>query len=379
MKFKKWNIAFLGLVFAVLIAVACANYFVDPFGYFAFQSGDYDKIDFPVDTTYMQRELKLEHVLHFSDNYDAYLLGGSKAGTYRPEKLQELDGYRYYNLYETGGSFYEYYLETKFLIENASPQKIIINISGGEVRFLLRDQKDVTYKLPAVLTGESKLLEIFDFLSKDIGESFSRLKERLTETKYYELTSTGERNLSRYYERVEKDWESFTQKYVLADFDAHMKTLFTKPRRAAYLDESLEYLRQIKNMCDQNGVELMVLVSPSFIGEMSEHESTYYREFLVDMALITDYWDFSGYHDIDMNPYNFYNEGHFYYEIADLVIDTINGTDSYPGFGVYVTKDNVIEHVEQRAADYERLQQEYLETGTIQLQGMEDASCLLKN
>ena len=32
MKFKKWNIAFLGLVFAVLIAVACANYFVDPFG-----------------------------------------------------------------------------------------------------------------------------------------------------------------------------------------------------------------------------------------------------------------------------------------------------------------------------------------------------------
>ena len=51
MKFKKWNIAFLGLVFAVLIAVACANYFVDPFGYFAFQSGDYDKIDFPVDTT----------------------------------------------------------------------------------------------------------------------------------------------------------------------------------------------------------------------------------------------------------------------------------------------------------------------------------------
>ncbi len=288
MKFKKWNIAFLGLVFAVLIAVACANYFVDPFGYFAFQSGDYDKIDFPVDTTYMQRELKLEHVLHFSDNYDAYLLGGSKAGTYRPEKLQELDGYRYYNLYETGGSFYEYYLETKFLIENASPKKIIINISGGEVRFLLRDQKDVTYKLPAVLTGESKLLEIFDFLSKDIGESFSRLKERLTETKYYELTSTGERNLSRYYERVEKDWESFTQKYVLADFDAHMKTLFTKPRRAAYLDESLEYLRQIKNMCDQNGVELMVLVSPSFIGEMSEHESTYYREFLVDMALITE-------------------------------------------------------------------------------------------
>ena len=126
-------------------------------------------------------------------------------------------------------------------------------------------------------------------------------------------------------------------------------------------------------------MELLVIVSPAFIGDLSIFESIYYWEFLVDISMITDYWDFSGYHDIDMNPYNFYNEGHFYYEIADLVIDTINGTDSYPGFGVYVTKDNVIEHVEQRAADYERLQQEYLETGTIQLQGMEDASCLLKN
>lgn len=378
MKFKKWNIAFLALVCAVLAFVAAANYFVDPFGYFAFQSGDYESIDFPVDTTYMQRELKAEHVLHFGDRYDAFLLGGSKAGTYQPEKLQEMDGYRYYNMYETGGSFYEYYLETKFLIEHANPKKIVVSVSGGETRFELRNQDDMTYKIPAIMTGESKFLEIIDFLFKDINESFSRFKERLGGTKYYELTATGERNLSKYYERVENDWEGFTQSSVLKPFDKHMNTLFTTNKPAAFLDGSLEYLRQIKEMCDANGVELMVIVAPSFIGEMSEHESSYYRDFLCEMALITDYWDFSGYHDIDLNPYNFYNEGHFYYEVADLIVDTINGTDSYPGFGFYVTKMNVAEHVAEREADYLRLQQEYNETGTIQLQGREDASCLLK-
>lgn len=378
MKFKKWNIAFLGLVFAVLIVVACTNYFVDPFGYFSFQSGDYDKVDFPVDTTYMQRELKAEHVLHFSDNYDAYLIGGSKAGSYRPEKLQELDGYRYYNMYEVGGSFYEYYLETKFLIEHANPKKIILSISGGETRFLERDQSDMTMKIPAIMTGDSKFLEIIDFLFKDIGESFDRLKERLTGKQYYELTATGERNLTRYYERVETDWDGFTQRSVLKPFASHMKTLFTTNRAAAYLDESLDYTRQMKELCDANGVELMVIVAPSFIGEMSEHESTYFHDFLNELALITDYWDFSGYHDIDLNPYNFYNEGHFYYEVADLIVDTINGVDSYPGFGFYVTKLNAAEHIAEREADYLRLQQEYEETGTIQLQGREDASCLLK-
>lgn len=377
-KFKKWNIAFLILVCAVLAGVAVTNYVVDPFGYFAFQSGDYEQIQFPVDTTYFQRELKAQHVLKFSENYDAYLLGGSKAGAYRTEKLQELDGYRYYSMYEAGGSFYEYELETAFLVKYANPKKIVLNISGGEVRFLKRNLEDMSCRIPAVMTGGSKWKETLDFLFMDIAESVDRLKERLGEKQYYELTTGGYRNLTKYYERVESDWEKFTGKYVLENFDRHMNTLFANNRNVDYYDESIRSIRNIKKMCDEAGVELLVIVAPSFIGEMSEHDSSGYWEFLDRIAFITDYWDFSGYHDIDRNPYNFYNEGHFYYEIADLMIDTINGTDSYPGFGVYVTKENVAQHLAGREADYMRLQQEYLETGTIKLQGREDESCLLK-
>ena len=376
--YRKWNTAFLVLICAVLAGVASLNYFVDPFGYFSFQSGDYEKIDFPVDTTYFQRELKAQHVLRFGEEYDAFLLGGSKAGSYRTEKLQELDGYCYYNMYELGGSFYEYELETAFLIEHASPKKIILNISGGEVRFLKRNQKDMTNQIPAVMTGESVFLETLDFLFKDVSEAFDRLWERMSDKPYYELTSGGNRNLEKYYERVEEDWEKFTQKYVLEAFDKHMKTLFANNRNVDYYDESIESIRNIKKMCDENGVELLVIVAPSFIGEMCEHDSEGYREFLNRIAWITDYWDFSGYHEIDLNPYNFYNEGHFYYEVADLMIDTMKGTDSYPGFGVFVTKENAAAHIAGREADYKRLQQEYLETGTIQLQGQEDESCLLK-
>ena len=132
-------------------------------------------------------------------------------------------------------------------------------------------------------------------------------------------------------------------------------------------------------MCDSSGVELMVIVAPSFISEMGKFESSYFRTYLNEIALITDYWDFSGFHDIDLNPYNFYNDGHFYYEVADLVIDTITGKDSYPGFGYYVTRENAAQHLAEREADYARLQEEYLETGTIRLLGQEDESCLVKS
>lgn len=378
MNYKKWNIAFLGLVCGVLLFVAAVNYFVDPFGYFAFQAGDYEAVDFPVDTTYYQRELKAQHVARYSDQYDAYLIGGSKAGSYRTEKLQELDGYRYYNMYEVGGNFYEYEMETAYLLEHAAPKKIVLNISGGEVRILQRDQNNITTKIPAVMTGASKPAEIVDFLFKDIGKSLDRMKERMGGKQYYELTPGGERNLNKYYEKVESDWDNFTAKSVLKPFNEHMKRLFTTNQAKPYFKECLQSLKNIKKMCDENGVELLVIVSPSFIGEMSEHDSTYYWDYLNEIALITDYWDFSGYTEINLNPYNYYNEGHFYYEMTDLMIDTMNGIDSYPGFGYYVTRENAAAHIAERKSDYERLQQEYHATGTIQLQGQEDESCLVK-
>ncbi|MDO5345254.1 MAG: hypothetical protein Q4E91_05875 [Lachnospiraceae bacterium] len=381
MNYKKWNLAFLCLVLAVFAVLASVNYFVDPFGYFSFQAGDYEAVDFPVDTTYYQRELKAQHVLHYSDNYDAYLIGGSKSGSYRVEKLQELDGYRYYSLYEAGGSFYEYELETEFLLKYADPKKIVLSISGGEVNYLKRNQEDITVKVPAILTGESRFLEMTDFLFMDITRSIDRLKERLNGKTYAELTPTGERNLSKYYQKIENgtDMEQYTREAVLDTFAARMKTLFTKDKEASYIEESLASLKRIKKMCDSSGVELMVIVAPSFISEMGKFESSYFRNYLNEIALVTDYWDFSGFHDIDLNPYNFYNDGHFYYEVADLVIDTITGKDSYPGFGCYVTKENAAQHLAEREADYERLQQEYLETGTIRLLGQEDESCLVKN
>lgn len=381
MNYKKWNVAFLCLVLAVFTVLASVNYVVDPFGYFSFQAGDYEAVDFPVDTTYYQRELKAQHVLHYSDNYDAYLIGGSKSGSYRAEKLQELDGYRYYSMYEAGGSFYEYELETEFLLKYANPKKILLSISGGEVNYLKRNQEDITVKVPAILTGESRFLEMIDFLFMDITRSIDRLKERLNGKSYAELTPTGERNLSKYYQKMENgtDMEEYTRNAVLDTFAARMKTLFTKDKEASYIEESLASLKRIKEMCDSSGVELMVIVAPSFISEMGKFESSYFRTYLNEIALITDYWDFSGFHDIDLNPYNFYNDGHFYYEVADLVIDTITGKDSYPGFGYYVTRENAAQHLAEREADYARLQEEYLETGTIRLLGQEDESCLVKS
>lgn len=379
MRYRRWNVAFLCWVLAVLLFVAAMNYFVDPYGYFSYQSGDYARI-YSASTSYFSRELKAEHVLHFAEDYDAFLLGGSKAGAFRAEKLQEMDGYRYYNMFQIHGNFYEYELMVKFLMAHADPKKIMITLSGGEVNSLLQDQESLSTKLPAVVTGGSKALEILDFLFKDVGESFAKFKARGFSTASYEGPTGGERDLSSYYPRTKDDaaWEQFTKKSVLGSFQNEIKRLFTRDKRSKYYQENLDALQRIKDLCDAHGTKLLVVVVPSFFSKYQSYDSTYYRDYLEDIARITDFWDFSGYNEITLNPYNFYDGTHFYYETADLIIDTIDGADSYPGFGQYVTRETAAEYVAGRQAQYEALRQEYQDTGTIRLQGMEDESCLVR-
>lgn len=379
-KFKRWNIAIISVVVCVVLFITGMNYFVDPFGYFHFKGGDYGSVDFQMTTEQYLRFFKAEHIKNFPDNYDAYIIGGSKTGSYRPEKFSEIDGYRYYNVWTSGGSVQNYYYYTKYILENTNAKKIIINLSGGEVRAFDRQNTDVTI-IPAQVTGQSVFLENLEFLFKDVSVAFDMLKEeREGKTPvYYGNPTTGERNLEKYYTARSENYEKFTQKYVLKKFDSHMNRLFAGTVANEAYEENLEALREMKRMCDEKGVEFELMLAPAFIGEMSEHDCEAYWDYMQELALITDYWDFSGYNDINLNPYNFYNEGHFFYEVSDLVVDTITGRNSYEGFGVYVTRENIYEHIQERKNDYERLRKEYMETGTIELNGYEDASNVVSN
>ena len=111
MNAKKWTISFVSLIALCLVVIMAANYFIDPFGYFRAQGGDC----YTLNERYYLREIKAQHLKNFSDQYDAYVIGGSKAGALRTEKLKELDGYNYYNCWQLSGNFQDYYYYTKFV------------------------------------------------------------------------------------------------------------------------------------------------------------------------------------------------------------------------------------------------------------------------
>lgn len=368
---KRWTISFAIIIIIVLTGIAVLNLVVDPYGYFDGIDGVNKNIH---DNSYI-RVFKANHIKKYGNNYDAYLIGGSKGGCYTSDKLKELDGYNYFNTFITCGNFQEYYIFAKYIVEQTDAKKIILNLSGFECLFDVRT--GLKQETPAILTDKSEMAEFISFLFKNPKLSIDEIRHSTATDRQNE---DGSRNLASYYEKHSKDPEKYVNEKVIYDLDKDMKLLFEKAstRTFSSFPNDINYLRKIVQLCKENNVELLVLNSPTPLTSRQDYESEVYWNFLAQVAQVTDFWDFTSYNDINLNPYNFYDDAHAFYEVNNFVIDTINGKASYEGFGKYITKDNVYDYLQERRKDFYELQKEYEETGTIKLGGYEDLSNLVK-
>lgn len=373
MSAKKWTISFVVIILLILTCVAFLNYFVDPYGYFDGLDGLNKNI---TDNKYI-RVLKGNHIKKYGDQYEGYVIGGSKAGGYTAKIMSKLDGYNYYNCFITMGNYEEYYIFVKHIIENSSTvKKIVLNLSGFECLFDVRE--GVLQETPAVLSGKNEAIEFTKFLFKNPKLSIEQLVNPPTD---YRQNDDGSRNLAGAYEEYLKEPNEYVRNNVLYDLDVDLEKLFNQvdTRTFTSFPNDINYLRQIVNLCKENNIELLVINSATPITSRQDYECQAYWNFLADVASVTDFWDFTSYNDINLNPYNFYDDAHPFYEVVELIIDTIAGTNSYDGFGFYVTKDNVHDYLQQRREDFFELKYEFEQTGSITLRTRTEESNLLRD
>lgn len=382
---KKWCIGFLCLILAALVVIMGTNYFVDPYGYFRSQSGDCYELD---ENDYL-RELKAEHIKHFSsahdvsdlsDKYDAYLIGGSKAGALRTEKLKELDGYNYYNCWVMSGNFQDYEAYTKFIVENTKAKKILLQISTSEIKQFDRESRGAIYETPAILSGESKAAEYITFLFKNLKLSYEELTD---DSPRYPCLETGERNLTKYYNYFNEkkgtdEYYNFLMKKKVDRFYKYLEK--GTPDKSEVTSQCIASLKRMKKMCDSHGVEFQVFFGSVFAGQMIGYEGDSLYNFMKEVVQVAgDVWCFNTYNDVAMNIYNYYDIAHYYYEIGDMMIDTMAGKPSkYPGFGILLNEDNVDQEIAKRRGHLKEWQEYYREHGTLPFQGVDDDSLVAK-
>jgi len=392
----KLSVVVFVLLFVLGIATfAGLNYFCDPYGYFAMRKGEVVLGSY--DANY-----KLQHVSVLknmpSDTFQGLVVGGSKAAVLSTDLLQHYTGKKYYMTNITYGNLQYYEQIIKYALKHQQIKHIVVHLSGLEV--YAEEPVEEDRYTPAELSGEARWKDDFHYLFLGVNEAIEMIASGEVNKEYGEVTRTRAQNtytnamqakekvagnVSQYYQAVNENdvstYENWARKYVTnlyGSFEARMGQLFQGNSPILLNKNSnIQAMQRIKNLCDAYGAELTIIMGSTFLGELVNYESAEYWDYIYQMVQINDVWDFSYYCDYNMNPFNFFNETHNLDTVAWNMVMNMYG-DRVNDYGQLLTKENVVEKLQERMEAYYRLQKEWKETGTIALKGYDDPSNISK-
>ena len=372
---RRWITGFLAIVLLSVVCYMAVCFRMNPEGYFTNVQGQpyYFKDDYA-------RAVKARYLLTHKDEIEGIVIGGSKCGAVDTDQMTEYTGLRYYNMYLNLGNFKDYLAFTKFLSQKVQVKEILLILSNYEVLAYDREYRGNNYHTPALFSGKWTDLAA-EFLSwmivdpKALMDSVTRSKKNPA---FADALVDGRRSRMSDIRSYNRDPDAFAQR-ILNDYEERLGLLFSGQIEdyTGVMKQNLEALRQMKEICEENGVNLRVVIGPSTMTERYRYETEDFYAYCKEIVQIMgEVWDFSDYNDINMNLYNYTDYLHYDVEVADLMVDTIYGRRSYEGFGQVLTMANVDTYLDQKRADFTELKTEYEQTGTVALKGRDDPGYL---
>lgn len=276
--------------------------------------------------------IKTKYVLEHKDEYDSYLFGSSRAGFMDVSKLPEGN---WYNLSYSEGLPKEQYETLKALISQGEvPERVYLSVDN--ISFLVD---------PAYHEGQ---------LYRQAYPYEGSMGEKLRFYANYLDTITTAESLS-VINGYNGDSEALQQRmYTTGCEDLTLDVIFDASNTKAYwadyyeprIDEAIDDIGLIVELCKEYDIQLTVFTNPLHIATYERAVGKGYLEFLMKLAEITPYYNFSGYNRISMNNEYYFETSHFTPEAGDIMMDIlVNGGDDHDiyaqGFGWYVTEENL--------------------------------------
>jgi peptidoglycan/xylan/chitin deacetylase (PgdA/CDA1 family) len=341
--FKKWISLFLVTIIISGALICGFNVLVDPFGIF----GDSLFNWYAYNMTQNPRAAKIVYLDKNHVNYDSYIIGCSKTGSYSTEILNEYyNGARFYNMLMYGGDMYDIELTAKYILDNYKVKNIVINMGHEETVRYNTQADEMKGNLHAKVDGSSQLAYYSKYIFANPSYSINKITSWL-EDEYLVNENDVFVPESGTYDKSVRDVERISGLDDFLSVYPSFKTVLKKERLDAK-DDCLGSIQRIKKMCDENDASFMLIISPIFHTEMDVYDKDQLEQFLTSLSQITDYWDFSGYNSISFDPRYFYDPYHFRNAVGDMALARIFGDDSKyvpEDFGQYVTAENIETHL----------------------------------
>ena len=272
--------------------------------------------------------IKTKYIINNPDKYRGFLFGSSRIGSIHVENIS---GMPFYNMAYSLGTPKENVDSVKTLIEeNVDVEMVIMGVDSMSYTFDWESHYTQGARAPYKYLADNPVaFANLYFNPSTVLQSLGILMSDGTIDGFDHFYDYG--------------WWCDYDRETTINWDQTYGSV--GPRN--YLDETLEDIREMRNVCESNGIDFILFVNPM-------HELTYkasvedadFLMFLEKLVYVSPYYNFSGLNDITTDNSNFIDASHYNAYIGDMIIDVIFDNARYDslysqGFGWYVTEENI--------------------------------------
>ncbi len=278
--------------------------------------------------------IKMTYILNNPDKFDTFVFGSSRVGNIHTNNIWEAKAY---NMTYSEGLPVETLNNVKTLIKhNIIPKTIYLGVDN--LSYTIDPSSHISASNAPYELKESNPIKFYS-LYLDPAMSIKSYTTIIYKHNFDESYAT------RFYEYGwNSDYGNTNSTY---DFTNAKPSVGNSYR----LEETLDEIRQLKQLCDENNIKLVIFTNPLYYVTYDAALEQNYLNFLKQLATISEYCNFSGYNSITVDSSNWIDNSHYSAEVSDKVLECMCFHAYYEGlyeegFGYWVNEKNVDEFID---------------------------------
>ena len=340
MNTKKCLIA-VALVLVFVFAIwAAINIAVDPFNAFGDPLLKWDSYT----QTLNPRNSKAVYITENFDKYDSYIIGSSAASSFLPETLNKCLDANFYNMFHYGADT-EYDAELiSYLLKNDDVKYVVLALGLNEANISNLDKSQLVNKTYYKVSKENIFSYYKDYLFANLSYAREKVDFYKKDEEYSNpfdafIPSTG------VYDQRIRDVEPIGDITAYNEVNGNSFTSEGSMLTLNNIDNCVENVRKIKNMCDEHNAKLIVVVPPVSKAQLDSYTNETINEYFNKLGMVTEYWNFA-ISEISYDQRYFYDSTHTRSSTANMVISRIFDVHNayFPdNFGTLCTLENPVD------------------------------------
>lgn len=347
MKNFKWLTVTIALTSLFLLIVVSVNFYIDTYGVrlslFSLNKKT-EQIKCMEDIN--QHIFNPEFVFRNPYRFDSFLFGSSRIAVIDPGKI---GAGKFYNMSYSQGLPAEHLLMVKAFLQKGIKIKSVV-VGLDEFSFTVSPQahkNELLRIMHPYITGNNlpNIFFTYYFRTPKLFE-LANGRKLLFNDGQEEKFILDEKGLNLFWIKKEKQLKLLGKPLFTNDTIKSSPNIFN----AKLVDEAFTQIEELILLARKNNFSLIFFFNPLNNKLYTEYANSLFPVKL-RLALLTDFYDFSGLNSITLNNFNYYEESHYRYLVGDMIVKRIFGYGNInvpEDFGVLVTKENVKEHIEKQ-------------------------------